>query len=139
MGELFDQVCSIPVLMAAWKRVRAKKAAGGLDKVTVEDFEVCFNKNFEQLRQSLIKRNYTPEPLERVNVLKMDASGEKRPLSLPSVKDKIVQQAVRSVVEPVFNSVFLDCSYAYRLGKGQRKAFKRVDHYIRVERRPWPA
>ena len=139
MGKLFDQVCSLSVLMDAWQRVKRKKAAGGVDQITVQDFETNFSRNFEQLRPSLIDGTYTPEPLERIDAPKMDGSGEKRPLSLPSVKDKIVQQAVRSVIEPIFNAVFLDCSYAYRRGKGTQKAFKRVNHYLTTEGRRWAA
>lgn len=137
MGELFDRVCSLSVLMDAWKRVKTKKAAGGLDRVTVQDFDRDFHKNFEQLRHDLQSGKYIPEPLERINASKMDGSGETRPLSLPSVRDKIAQQAVKTVVEPIFDPLFLDCSYAYRPGKGPRKAFKRVNHYLTAEKRKW--
>ncbi|MDY6855425.1 MAG: reverse transcriptase domain-containing protein [Thermodesulfobacteriota bacterium] len=69
----------------------------------------------------------------------MDGSGETRPLSLPVVRDKIVQQAVRDVTEPKFNPIFLDCSYAYRKGKGPQKVFKRLNHYLHIEKRRWVA
>jgi group II intron reverse transcriptase/maturase len=136
-GKLYDQVCSLPVLTDAWKRIKTKRSAGGLDRVSVADFERDFNRNFEALRGDLISRKYVPEPLERIAVPKMDGSGESRPLSLPSVRDKIVQQAVRSVIEPLFNPVFLDSSYAYRPGKGTVKVFKRVNHLLTVEKRRW--
>ena len=139
MGELFDQVCSLSTLMDAWRRVKSKKAQGGLDQITVQDFERDFNRSFERLKKTLKDRTYTPEPVERVNAPKQDYSGETRPLSLPSVKDKVVQQAVRSVIEPLFNTIFMDCSYAYRPGKGPQKAFKRVNHYLTTENKRWVA
>jgi len=125
--------------MDAWLRVKHKKAAGGIDLVTVEEFGKDLSKNLEQLRRSLQNKTYTPEPLDRIHAPKVNGSGETRPLSLPTIKDKIIQQAVRSVIEPLFNPIFLNCSYAYRTGKGPQKAFKRVNHYLAAERRYWAA
>lgn len=139
MGALFEKACSLPVLMDAWKRVRAKGARGGLDRVTVKDFEIDIAGNIRRLINDLKTGRYTPEPLERINAPKENGSGETRPLSLPSIRDKIAQQAVRRVIEPLFEPVFLDCSYAYRTGKGPRKAFKRVNHCLTTEKRRFVA
>ena len=90
MGEFFNKLCSLPALMGAWKRIRTKKAAGGLDRISVEDFETDLTRNLDRLMDDLVKGRYTPEPLERINAPKLDGSRETRPLSLPSVRDKIV-------------------------------------------------
>jgi len=137
MGELFDKVCSLPALMDAWKRIRTKKAAGGLDRVSVGDFEADLARNINRIMDDLKRGRYAPEPLERINTPKFDGSRETRPLSLPSVRDKIVQQAVRSLTEPLFQPIFLDCSYAYRPGRGPGKAYRRVNHYLTTEKRRW--
>lgn len=139
MGELFNKVCSLPVLMDAWKRVKGKGAAGGLDCVSVEDFHKDLSRNIDRLVKDLQGGRYAPEPLERINAPKHDGTRETRPLSLPSVRDKLVQQAVRLVIEPLFNPRFLDCSYAYRPGKGPKKAFGRINHSLTTEKKTWVA
>ncbi|RLC27457.1 MAG: CRISPR-associated endonuclease Cas1 [Deltaproteobacteria bacterium] len=139
MEALFEKVCSLPTLMDAWKRIRAKGARGGLDRMTVKDFEADIAGNIRKLLDDLTSGRYMPEPLERINAPKMNGSRETRPLSLPSIRDKIAQQAVRTVIEPLFESVFLDCSYAYRAGKGPRKVFKRVNYYLTTEKRRFVA
>jgi len=139
MGELFNKVCSLPVLMDAWKLVKAKGAAGGLDRVSVDDFHMDLSRNMDRLVADLQGGRYAPEPLERINAPKHDGTRETRPLSLPSVRDKLVQQAVRLVIEPLFNPRFLDCSYAYRPGKGPKKAFGRINHYLTSEKKTWVA
>jgi len=139
MANLFEKVVSLSTLLDAWKLVHAKGSAGGLDGISIEDFQKDLSRNLDKLSSDLKSGRYAPEPLERIDIPKHDGSGEKRPLSLPSVRDKIVQQAVRLVLEPIFNPIFLDCSYAYRPGKGPRKAFGRVNHYLTTERRRWAA
>jgi group II intron reverse transcriptase/maturase/CRISPR-associated endonuclease Cas1 len=139
MGELYHKACSLPVLMDAWKMVKGKGAAGGLDRVSVDDFHKDLGRNMDRLVADLQAGRYAPEPLERINAPKHDGTRETRPLSLPSVRDKLVQQAVRLVIEPLFNPRFLDCSYAYRPGKGPRKAFGRINHYLTTEKKTWIA
>lgn len=139
MGEIFDRVCSLPILLDAWKPIKAKGASGGLDGVSVDRFQEDLGANLEALVRDLRAGRYSPEPLERVHVPKHDGSGETRPLSLPSIRDKVLQQAVRIVVEPLFNPRFLDCSYAYRPGKGPRKAFGRINHFLTAEKKRWVA
>lgn len=137
MAAIFDRLCSLPSLFDAWKRIKAKGSAGGLDGVTIYDFEQKLDRHIDRLRRDLLSRKYVPAPLQRINISKFDGSGEKRPLSLPSVRDKIAQQAMRSIIEPIFNAVFLDCSYAYRPGKGPGKVLKRIRHHLHTEGKHW--
>ncbi len=139
MGDLFNRVCSLPVMMEAWKPIKAKGSAGGLDRVSVEDFQKDLSRNLERLTADLRSGRYAPEPLERIDAPKHNGTRETRPLSLPSLRDKVVQQAVRRVIEPLFNARFFDCSYAYRPGKGARKAFGRINHYLTAEKKSWVA
>jgi RNA-directed DNA polymerase len=115
MGVLFDRVCSEGVLFDAWRRVRAKGSRGGIDRVSVGQFEGRLNDNLARLRADLLGGSYVPEPSERIEIAKHDDPGATRPLQMSTVRDKIAQEAVRSVVAPIFEKTFVDCSYAYLL------------------------
>ncbi|RKY04683.1 hypothetical protein DRP77_03200 [Candidatus Poribacteria bacterium] len=136
-GKLFPKICDMKTLWQAWQRVKRKGAAGGIDEVTVEQFERNLDKNLSDISRSLREGTYIPEPAKRIYIPKSNP-GERRALSLPTVRDKIVQEAVRSVIEPLFNREFLDVSYAYRPGKGPRRAIGRVEYHLRHGRR-WAA
>jgi CRISP-associated protein Cas1 len=130
MGELFDNVCAEATLFDAWRRVERKGAAGGIDRVTISEFATRLNNNLMQLRADLLAGDYIPEPFQQVGIPKSDAPGEVRTLKMPTVRDKIAQEAVRSAIAPILEKTFLDCSYAYRQGKGPQKAIRRVEHYL---------
>ena len=130
MGELFERVCSEATLFDAWRRVERKGAQGGIDQVTITVFRQRLNDNLAQLRVDLCDGRYVPEPFQKINIPKFDAPGETRPLQMPTVRDKIAQEAVRSVIAPILEKTFVDCSYAYRPGKGPQKAIRRVEHYL---------
>ena len=130
MGELFECVCSEATLFDAWQRVERKGAQGGIDQVTITVFRQRLNDNLTQLRADLCDGRYVPEPFQKIDIPKFDAPGETRPLRMPTVRDKITQEAVRSVIAPLLEKTFVDCSYAYRPGKGPQKAIRRVEHYL---------
>lgn len=134
MGELFEQVCSEATLFDAWRRIERKGSRGGIDRVTVAELGKRLNDNLAQLRADLLSGRYVPEPFQKIEVPKADAPGERRPLQLPTVRDKIAQEAVRSIIAPIFEKTFLDCSYAYRPGKGPQKAIRRVEHYLNANK-----
>jgi len=136
-GKLFPKICDLRTLWQAWNRVKKKGSAGGIDRISIEVFEKNLERNLKHLSQSLQKETYVPEPARRVYVPKTKPE-EKRALALPTIKDKIVQEATRSILEPRFNPVFMDFSYAYRPGKGPRKAIGRVQHYLE-QKRIWTA
>lgn len=137
MGKLFVRVCSTSTLRQAWKEIERKGAHGGIDGVSVEEFARDAAKHLDELARMLWDGRYSPEPADRIHVPKFNEAREMRPLSLPAVKDKVVQQAVRKVIEPFFEERFLPCSYAYRPGKGHRRAVGKVIHYICSEKREW--
>ena len=117
-------------LLNAWEIIRKKKAHGGIDGQTVKSYEEHIQAILQDLSLELVSDRYVPEPYLRIYLKK--SNKEKRPLGLPTIKDKIVQMAVRNAIEPIFNAEFLDCSYAYRPGKGHRKAIRRVEHELRT-------
>lgn len=118
-------------LREAWLLVKQKGARGGIDGVSLAEFERNVEKNLAKLSEELETNRYIPEPYQRIYTKQV--KGEPRALGLPTVRDKIVQMAVKNCIEPIFNVTFLDCSYAYRPNKGHRKALRRVEHYLEMK------
>jgi RNA-directed DNA polymerase len=111
---LFDKVCRRDVLDRAWEDVRRNRGAAGIDRVTlaaVEEYGVA--RLLDELAAELRERRYRPLPARRVFIPK-PGSSEQRPLSIPSVRDRIVQAAVKVVLEPIFEADMLDCSFGFR-------------------------
>lgn len=134
-GSLYQEVCKVENLFSAWCKVREKDSAGGVDRVTIDDFAAHLEQNLEALAEELRLYRYIPEPYYEVKIPK--GEGEFRSLSLPTVRDKIVQQVVKDLIEPILEREFLDVSYAYRERKGPLKAINRVTHLIENEKRGW--
>jgi retron-type reverse transcriptase len=111
---LFDKVFRRDVLDRAWEDVRRNRGAAGIDRVTlaaVEEYGVA--RLLDELAAELEERRYRPLPARRVFIPK-PGSTEQRPLSIPSVRDRIVQAAVKIVLEPIFEADMLDCSFGFR-------------------------
>lgn len=134
---LYQQLCTIDHLLLAWQTIKQKGKAGGIDNVSVQHFQASLKKNIYQLHTQLIAGTYTPEPYKQILIPKNET--EFRTLGLPAVKDKVVQQAVKLLIEPILEDLFLNVNYAYRKNKGTTKAIKRVQHLIRHEKRYWVA
>ena len=118
---------------SAWKVVKLKNSAGGIDGLSVEQFEERLTENLTALRQELINKTWNPEPYLRVEIPKKES--EVRQLGLLNVRDKIVQQAIKMLIEPLFEKMFLNNSYGYRQGRGPSRAVRRVmDIYHQVKK-----
>jgi group II intron reverse transcriptase/maturase/CRISPR-associated endonuclease Cas1 len=137
MKSLFDQIRSTEVLTEAWQTVRKKNAKGGIDGINPPDFDATISKTIQKLSRTLSEEKYVPTPYEQIKIPKFNDANEWRPLSLPVVEDKIVQQAAVNVMMPVFEKEFLDCSYAYRRKKSATKAIRRVEHIIATRKINW--
>ncbi|MGH2809959.1 MAG: group II intron reverse transcriptase/maturase [Actinomycetota bacterium] len=113
---LYDRVYRSDVLWEAWKRVRANKGAAGVDEQTiaaVEEYGVA--RMISELQTALHEGRYHPKPVLRVYIPKPD--GGRRPLGIPTVKDRVAQQAAKLILEPIFEADFAPFSYGYRPGK----------------------
>jgi group II intron reverse transcriptase/maturase/CRISPR-associated endonuclease Cas1 len=124
--ELFKKITDIRTLWKAWKKVKEKNTASGIDNISIDTFEKSLDNNLKSLRLELENETYIPEPLTRIPIPK-NSKKEKRFIGIPCIKDKVVQNAFKLIVEPVFEKSFLECSYGYRPGRGPHTAVRRVD------------
>jgi RNA-directed DNA polymerase len=127
--SLIDKVFSMETLMIAWKKVRANKGAAGIDKVSITLFECNVDTYLKEIKDELREERFQPKPVKRVYIPKGD--GKMRPLGIPSVKDRVVQMAIKLVIEPIFENEFLPTSFGFRPGKGAKDALREVDQLLR--------
>jgi RNA-directed DNA polymerase len=124
---LYDRVFRMDVLEAAWKHVGKKGKAAGIDGVRAEDIlgEEGGVKGFlVSLQEELRTKSYRPSPVKRVYIPKAD--GSKRPLGIPTLRDRVVQMAVVLILEPIFEADFLDCSHGFRRGRKAQDALEEI-------------
>jgi len=126
-----DKVCALPNLRKAFERVQANRGAAGVDHVTVEEFERHLEANLEELARSLREGSYRPQAIRRHWIAKL-GSKEKRPLGIPTVRDRVVQAALRAVLEPIFERDFAAQSYGFRPNRGCKDALRRVDTLLKA-------
>ena len=122
---LYDRVCRGDVLWEAWERVRQNRGAAGGDRVTlvaVEDYGV--DRMLRELRRDLREGVYRPAPARRVEIPK--PRGGKRPLGIPTVRDRVAQAATKIVLEPIFEADFASCSYGFRPKRSATQAMERL-------------
>jgi RNA-directed DNA polymerase len=127
--SLMDKVYAPDTLEAAWEKVWANDGAAGVDGQSLERFAAQDELYLTELAIALREGSYRPQPVKRVDIPKGD--GKTRPLGIPTVKDRIVQTAVKLVLEPIFEATFCPTSYGFRPGRGCRDALREVDHLIK--------
>jgi len=128
--RLIDKVYALPNLRRAFERVKANDGAAGVDHVTVEEFERDLEANLEKLARSLADDSYRPQAVRRHWITKL-GSKEQRPLGIPTVRDRVVQAALRAVLEPIFERDFAAQSYGFRPKRGCKDALRRVDNLLK--------
>jgi len=122
---LYDRMCQESVLKEAWSRVRAKRGAAGVDEETLGQIErIGVDRMIKELQARLQEGTYHPRPVRRVYIPKPD--GRKRPLGIPTVRDRVVQMAAKIVMEPVFEADFLPSSYGFRPQRSLVEALERL-------------
>ena len=111
--SLIDKVYAPKTLRAAWIKVQRNKGAAGMDGQSTGRFAAKVDLYLAELSRALREGTYQPQAVKRVDIPKGD--GRTRPLGIPTVKDRVVQQAVRLVIEPIFETAFCDGSYGFRV------------------------
>jgi len=127
--SLIDKVYAARTLAAAWRQVKARDGAGGVDRQTVEQFDVHADSYLQGLSEALRTGTYVPQLVRRCWIDK-PGSVEQRPLGIPTVKDRVVQTALRLVLEPIFERDFLPSSYGFRPGRGCKDALREVQRLL---------
>jgi RNA-directed DNA polymerase len=128
--SLIDKVYAPANLLAAFTKAAKNKGAAGVDHVTVEEFKERQDENLARLHGELKGGTYRPQAIRRTLIDK-PGSKEKRPLGIPTVRDRVVQGAVRHVLEPIFEKEFAEHSYGFRPNRGCKPALARVDALIK--------
>lgn len=129
--SLMDKVYAPRTLELAFEQVARRKGAPGTDHQTIEMFGKRRAGNLARLERELRDGSYCPKPVKRVWIPK-PGSKEKRPLGIPTVRDRVVQAAARMVMEPVFEHEFAEHSYGFRPGRGCKDALRRVDYLLKT-------
>jgi RNA-directed DNA polymerase len=125
VGKLLDQIAEPDNLRRAFLKVRANKGAAGVDRRSIAAFAQDLERELASLRRRLkSQQRYQPPPVRRVDIAKPD--GGSRPLGIPTVADRVVQQATLQVIGPILERVFCDCSYGFRPGRGPKAALAQV-------------
>jgi RNA-directed DNA polymerase len=127
--SLIDKVWNPANLQSAFRKVKANGGAAGVDRVTVKDFEKRLEENLNKVAEQLRTGPYQPQPIRRVWIPK-PGSRETRPLGIPTVRDRVVQTALRQVVEPIFEREFAEHSYGFRPQRGAKDALRRVQQLL---------
>ncbi|WP_246529066.1 reverse transcriptase domain-containing protein, partial [Oceanobacillus oncorhynchi] len=126
--EILEKILSDQNMNEAYLRVYRNKGAGGVDGVTVNELKAYLRKHKEELRTQIQKRKYKPRPALRVEIPK--ENGKMRKLGIPTVVDRVVQQAISQVLSPIFEKQFSDYSYGFRPRRSCEMAITQVLEYI---------
>lgn len=131
--SLYGQPLQDRVLMNAWKKVKANRGSGGIDGVTIKEYAKNEQENVLELLEKLKAKEYKPTPVRRVYIPKKD--GKKRPLGIPTLEDRIVQQALTDILMPKYEKlVFHNWSMGYRPGRGVESALQVIIKNIELGR-----
>ena len=133
--SLYGRLLSIQALGEAFKRVRKNKGAPCIDGQSVQDFAQNLESNLKQLLLELQEKRYQPQPVKRVEIDKDD--GGKRLLGIPTVRDRVVQQCLSTIMTPIFDPDFHPSSYGYRPKRSTHQAISKATLFVRQYRRQY--
>jgi RNA-directed DNA polymerase len=128
--SLIDKVYREQNLQSAFRKVKANKGSAGVDHQTIKMFEKDLEGNIAKLHKELKEQSYQPLAIKRVEIPK-PGSKEIRPLGIPTVRDRVVQTALRHVIEPIYEKGFAEHSYGFRPGRGCKDALRRVEELLK--------
>lgn len=132
--SLIDKVYRETTLIEAWNQVKANNGAPGIDTITIADYERHIESNLKRLSHQLKEGSYKPRAVRRTWIPK-PGSAEKRPLGIPTVEDRVVQTALKMVLEPIYERDFARQSYGFRPKRGAKDALRRTDQLLNQGRR----
>ena len=126
--KLIEVILSDENLKEANKRVKSNKGVPGFDKMTVYEIDAYFEENLDNIRKSILEKKYKPQPVKRVYIPK--SNGKKRPLGIPTVRDRVIQQAIAQVLSRIYEDKFSNYSYGFRPNRSAHDAIERTLEYL---------
>lgn len=120
--RLIDKILSDENIKEAMEKVKSNKGAPGIDKMTVKEVDEYFRKHKEEIKKAIIEMKYKPEPVRRVYIPKNN--GSKRPLGIPNVEDRVIQQAIAQEISKIYEPIFSEHSYGFRINRSCQQAVK---------------
>jgi RNA-directed DNA polymerase len=129
--DLMERVLTPENLRKAWRQVKANHGAPGVDGMTIEDFPAFAREHWPSIRQAVRDETYQPSPVRRTEIPKPHGQGKRR-LGIPTVVDRLIQQAIAQVLGPLFDPDFSASSFGFRSGRSAHQAVKQVQGYIKA-------
>ena len=128
MSQLMEQILSRENMLLAYKKVKANKGAGGIDDISVDEIDEYLKENWEDIKERIRNRKYKPQPVLRVEIPK--PNGGVRKLGIPTVMDRIIEQAIVQVITPIVEPHFSEYSYGFRPGRRAQQAVIKLLEYL---------
>jgi len=128
MSQLMEQILSRENMLLAYKKVKANKGAGGIDNISIDEIDEYLKENWEDIKERIRKRKYKPQPVLRVEIPK--PNGGVRKLGIPTVMDRIIEQAIVQVITPIVEPHFSEYSYGFRPGRRAQQAVIKLLEYL---------
>jgi group II intron reverse transcriptase/maturase len=129
--SLEDKVYKLKNLELAWEKVKRNRGSGGVDGQSIDDFASDLEGNLKRLHDELRTGTYQPQPVKRQLIPKSGQPGKFRPLGIPTIYDRVCQQALLNRLEPIFEPVFDEASFGYRRGRSAKDALRKI--WLEVE------
>ena len=126
--SLIEEILSVENMNEAIKKVKSNKGASGIDKMTVDQIDAYFNEHREDINNKIMSKSYRPQPVRRVYIPK--SNGKLRPLGIPTVVDRVIQQAIAQKLSPIYENIFSDYSFGFRPGRDCHTAMNKVLEYL---------
>ena len=133
-AQLIERLVERENMLKAYTQVMRNKGAAGTDKMTVDALKPYLQEKWSEIREQLVKGEYQPKPVRRVEIPK--PSGGMRPLGIPTVLDRLIQQAIYQILSPIFDPTFSESSYGFRPGRSAHQAILQARRY-QAEGRRW--
>ena len=127
--SMMDLILSPDNMWEAWKRVKRNGGSPGIDGITIPEFPAYLQNRWPRIKRALLDGYYVPSPVLRVEIPKK--SGGNRMLGIPTVLDRVIQQAIAQVLNPIFDPDFSEHSYGFRPGRSAHGAVKQVNQYVK--------
>ena len=124
--SLIDKIYKLKNLELAWEKVKRNKGAAGVDGQSIDEFENNRVENLKRLHDELKDKIYQPQPVKQQLIPKSGQPGKYRPLGIPTIFDRVCQQAILNRVEPIFEPVFDEANFGYRRGRSTKDALRKI-------------